>query len=130
MTGARARLFRTVSELGVHYRHGPASVTGRHRPRQGPRAGDRLPDAPAGLQRRVAGAGYHLLLSGPAPLWPEDLAPAGRPGLLTVHHLGPRSPWPGLTHALVRPDGYVAYVARGTDLAGLRAYLDRWLPAP
>ncbi|MEU1320443.1 FAD-dependent monooxygenase [Streptomyces tibetensis] len=127
-TGARARLFRTVSELGIHYRRGPASVTGRHRPRQGPRAGDRLPDAPAGLQRRVAGPGYHLLLTGPAHVWPDDLPPGGRRDLLTVHHLGPRSPWPGLTHALVRPDGYVGHLAGGTDLTGLRAYLDRWLP--
>ncbi|MER7479205.1 FAD-dependent monooxygenase [Streptomyces sp. NPDC126510] len=128
-TGARARLFRTVSELDVHYRRGPASVTGRHRPRQGPRAGDRLPDAPAGLQRRVVGPGYHLLLTGPARLWPVDLHLGRRHDLLTVHRLGSESPWPGLTHALVRPDGYVGYLAGGTDLTDLRAYLDRWLPA-
>jgi 2-polyprenyl-6-methoxyphenol hydroxylase-like FAD-dependent oxidoreductase len=129
-TGARARLFRTVSELGIHYRRGPASATGPQRPRQGPRAGDRLPDTPAGLQRRIAGPGYHLLLTGPAHHWPENLPLGERHGLLSVHRLGPRSPWPGTTHALVRPDGYVGYLARGTDLTGLRAYLDRWLPAP
>lgn len=128
--GARARLFRTVSELGIHYRRGPASATGPHRPRQGPRAGDRLPDTPAGLQRRIAGPGYHLLLTGPAHHWPEDPPLAGRRGLVNVHRLGTRSPWPGTAHALVRPDGYVGYLARGTDLTGLRAYLDRWLPAP
>ncbi|MEW2611292.1 FAD-dependent monooxygenase [Streptomyces sp. NPDC047880] len=129
-TRARARLFRTVSELGIHYRRGPLTVSAPHRPRRGPRAGDRLPDAPAGLQRRVAGPGYHLLLTGPGGHRPEDLPPGGRRDLLDVQHLGPRSPWPGVTHALVRPDGYVGYVSRGTDLAGLRAYLDRWLPAP
>ncbi|MFJ7334221.1 FAD-dependent monooxygenase [Streptomyces sp. NPDC101110] len=129
-TRARARLFRTVSELGIHYRRGPLSVSGPHRPPRGPRAGDRLPDAPAGLQRRVAGPGYHLLLTGPGRHRPEDLPPGGRRDLLDVQHLGPRSPWSGNTHALVRPDGYVGYVGRGTDLAGLRAYLDRWLPAP
>jgi 2-polyprenyl-6-methoxyphenol hydroxylase-like FAD-dependent oxidoreductase len=129
-TGARARLFRTVSELGIHYRRGPASGTGPLRPRRGPRAGERLPDTPAGLQRRIAGPGYHLLLTGPAGLWLQDPPLGGRHGLVSVHHLDTRSPWPGVTHALVRPDGYVGYVARGTDLTGLRAHLDRWLPAP
>lgn len=129
-TGARARLFRTVSEVGIHYRRGPASVTGPHRPRQGPRAGDRLPDTLAGLQRRVAAAGHHLLLTGPAHLWPEAPPLGVRRDLVSTHHLGTRSPWPGITHALVRPDGYVGYLAGGTDLTGLRTHLDRWLPIP
>ncbi|MFJ3506920.1 FAD-dependent monooxygenase [Streptomyces luteogriseus] len=129
-TGARARLFRTVSELGIHYRRGPASVTGPRRPRQGPRAGDRLPDTPAGLQRRAAGPDYHLLLTGPGRAWPEDPPLDGRGDLVRVHRLGAQSPWPGIAHALVRPDGYVGYLARGTDLTGLRTYLDHWLPAP
>lgn len=46
-----------------------------------------------------------------------------------MHRLGTQSPWPGITHALVRPDGYVGYLSRGTDLTGLRAHLDHWLPA-
>ncbi|MFF8392401.1 hypothetical protein [Streptomyces sp. NPDC016172] len=118
-----------MSELGIHYRRGPATVTGSPRPRQGPHAGDRLPDTPAGLQRRVAGPGYHLLFGGPTRSWPQDPPLGGRGDLVSVHHLGTQSPWPGITHALVRPDGYVGYLARGTDLTGLRAYLDRWLPA-
>ena len=128
-TAARARLFRTVSELGIHYRRGPASVTGPYRPRRGPRAGDRLPDTPAGLQRRVAGPDYHLLLTGPGHAWPEDPLPGGHRDGVSVHRLGTQSPWPGITHALVRPDGYVGYLSRGTDLTGLRAHLDHWLPA-
>ncbi|MEU0245636.1 FAD-dependent monooxygenase [Streptomyces sp. NPDC006235] len=122
VTGPRARLFRTVSELGIHYRRGPLSTTGPARPARGPRAGDRLPDVPRGLQQRTAGPGHHLLLTG---AWP------GMPplhDLVGVHRLGTESPWPGTTHALVRPDGYVGYVARGTDLTGLHTYLDRWLP--
>jgi hypothetical protein len=31
---------------------------------------------------------------------------------------------------LVRPDGYIGYRAGGSDLAGLHAYLRRWLPEP
>jgi 2-polyprenyl-6-methoxyphenol hydroxylase-like FAD-dependent oxidoreductase len=124
----RARLFRTVSELGIHYRRGPVSATGPHRPRQGPQAGDRLPDVPPGLQKRTAAPGYHLLLTGPAHLWPPASLARGRHDLVSVHHLGTDSPWPAVTHALVRPDGHLGYVARGTDLTDLRTYLDRWLP--
>ncbi|MFI8835832.1 FAD-dependent monooxygenase [Streptomyces afghaniensis] len=123
-TGPRARLFRTVSELGIHYRRGPVSTTGPTRPGRGPQAGDRLPDVPRGLQQRTAGPGYDLLLTGS---WPE-IPPLHH--LVGVRRLGTESPWPGPTHALVRPDGYVGYVARGTDLTGLRTYLDRWLPSP
>jgi hypothetical protein len=48
--------------------------------------------------------------------------------LVSVHRLNEESPWPDVAQALVRPDGYVCYVARGTHLEGLRAYLDCWLP--
>jgi hypothetical protein len=36
---------RTVAQLNVGYRHGPAVQEGRPAPRRGPKAGDRLPDA-------------------------------------------------------------------------------------
>ena len=65
----RAYGFRTVSQLGIRYRHSPLSVDGPDRPRKGPKAGDRLPDAsivhggqPTRLHRVLAGAGWHLLL--------------------------------------------------------------------
>ncbi|MFB6783797.1 hypothetical protein ACFCX0_42540 [Streptomyces sp. NPDC056352] len=38
------------------------------------------------------------------------------------------STWPGVTHCLVRPDGYIGCLASGTDMTGLIDYLDRWLP--
>ncbi|MGW4544443.1 aromatic-ring hydroxylase C-terminal domain-containing protein [Streptomyces chartreusis] len=90
-----------------------------------------------GGRRRAPGGGgrapgWHLLLTGPPQLWPDErLAPvlAGRADLVTVHRLGDRSPWPGVAQALVRPDGHLGYVARGTEQGGLRAYVDRWLPA-
>jgi 2-polyprenyl-6-methoxyphenol hydroxylase-like FAD-dependent oxidoreductase len=130
-TRPRGLVFRTVSELGVHYRRGPATTAGPQHPKRGPRAGDRLPDLPRGLQARTSGPGWHLLLSGPSALWgDEPLASVlkGRDDLVDVHRLGDESPWRVVTHGLVRPDGYVGYVARGTHLEGLRAYLDRWLP--
>ncbi len=131
VTALRGRVFRTVSELGIHYRRSPASRAGSRSPTRGPRAGDRLPDLPRGLQAKVAGPGWHLLLAGPAGFWPEQrLAPLlrGRDSLVTVHSLGTQSPWPGVAHGLVRPDGYLGLVARGAQLEDLRAYLDRWLP--
>ncbi|KUM78380.1 FAD-dependent monooxygenase [Streptomyces curacoi] len=130
-TPLRRRVFRAVSELGIHYRRSPASTPGTRPPRRGPRAGDRLPDLPHGLQARIAAPGWHLLLAGPPHLWPDQrLAPllTGRAGLITVHRLGDRSPWPDVAQGLVRPDGHLGYVARGAQLEGLRAYLARWLP--
>lgn len=127
----RGRLFRTVAELDIHYRRSPLSVAGPRPPGRGPRAGDRLPDLPRGLQARTAAPAWHLLLAGPPHLWPEErLAPllAGREGLVTVVRLGERGPWRGAAHALVRPDGHLGYVARGTDVGGLSAYAARWLP--
>ncbi|MDO0910443.1 FAD-dependent monooxygenase [Streptomyces sp. DT2A-34] len=127
----RRWVFRTVSELGIHYRRSPASTTGGRPPRHGPRAGDRLPDLPRGIQARTAAPGWHLLLTGPPHLWPDQrLAPvlAGRADLITVHRLDDRGPWPGVAQGLVRPDGHVGYVARGAELEGLRAYAARWLP--
>ncbi|MGJ3558503.1 hypothetical protein ACR6C2_04295 [Streptomyces sp. INA 01156] len=127
--GIRGRLFRTVSELGIHYRRSPASTATTAHGRAESR--DRLPDLPRGLQARTAAPGWHLLLSGPPPLWPDERLSStleGRIGLLSVHRLGGQGPWPGVAQGLVRPDGYLGYVARGADLDGLRAYLDRWLP--
>ncbi|CCK25557.1 monooxygenase [Streptomyces davaonensis JCM 4913] len=127
----RRRLFRTVSELGIHYRRSPLSVGGSRTPRRGPRAGDRLPDLPRGLQSLTATTGWHLLLAGPPSLWPDQrLAPLleGRADLVTVHRIGDRSPWPpGVAHGLVRPDGHLGYVAEGADLEGLGAYLAQWV---
>jgi 2-polyprenyl-6-methoxyphenol hydroxylase-like FAD-dependent oxidoreductase len=131
-TALRGRIFRTVSELGIHYRRSPVSAAGPRSPRRGPRAGDRLPDLPHGLQARCAGPGYQLLLTGPPHLWSDErIAPLlrGRDGLVDVHRVGTRSPWPDVVQGLVRPDGYLGYVAAGAQLEGLHGYLDRWLPA-
>ncbi|MFF8191345.1 hypothetical protein ACF05L_10870 [Streptomyces bobili] len=94
------------------------------------RSSETLAEAvPSGIAR-TAGPGWHLLLAGPPHLWPDgQLAPvlAGRADVLTVHRLGEQSPWPGVAHGLVRPDGYLGYVSRGTGVDGLSVYLVRWL---
>ncbi|NES27024.1 NAD(P)-binding protein [Micromonospora terminaliae] len=144
----RATAFRTVAQLAIRYRRSPLSTDGRQAPPKGPRAGDRLPDAPlavgGSLHRLTAAPGWHLLLCGPPDGWPaheiDDLTRRHR-GRLTAHHLGGKVGAPEAddrvlrrlgvdpgAHAayLVRPDGHVGYRAGGTDLTGLRAYLRRW----
>ncbi|MGW0627805.1 hypothetical protein [Streptomyces sp. NPDC002758] len=53
----------------------------------------------------------------------------GRDDLISIHRLGGKSPWPDAVQGRVRPDGYLGYVARGARLEGLRASVERWLPA-
>jgi hypothetical protein len=152
---ARAYGFRTVAQLRVNYRRSPLSVGGPGSPRRGPRPGDRLPDAdltrdgrPTTLHTALAGAGWQLLLCGPARSWAtaQVTGPGeGRRGLVTVHLLT-ADPAPGVLHDprgeashrlgltgrdpaqyLVRPDLHIGYRAGGTSLAGLTGYLRRLL---
>jgi 2-polyprenyl-6-methoxyphenol hydroxylase-like FAD-dependent oxidoreductase len=150
----RAYLFRTLSQLGIAYRHSPLSVDDRDVPGSGPRAGDRLPDAPiqhrgtaTTLHAALAAPGWHPLLCGPAEQGAHHLdQPSRNHDAVTVHHLG-IDPGPttlqatdeaalhrlGLEPAqqaafLIRPDGHIGYRS-GTPRAGsLNRYLDRWLP--
>ena len=143
--------FRMVSQLGVRYRNSPLSVDGPDVPRRGPRAGDRLPDAPITHQGRpgtlhqaLAAPGFHILLCGPAAAW-TAVTDAGFAAARSVNvhrltrdadrrqdlvdHTGQalrrlRIVDDDAKHYLVRPDGYVAYRA-GADLTGTRAYLAR-----
>jgi 2-polyprenyl-6-methoxyphenol hydroxylase-like FAD-dependent oxidoreductase len=146
--------FRTISQLGIGYRHSPAVQDGRPAPRRGPRAGDRLPDARVArdgqecwLGEALAQPGFHLLLCGHPGDWdPRPLAAvrARCTGTLAVHHLS-REAAPGAlhdidgqafarlgvadtAHYLIRPDGHIGYRCAGTNLDGLQRYLSRWLP--
>jgi 2-polyprenyl-6-methoxyphenol hydroxylase-like FAD-dependent oxidoreductase len=148
--------FRTVSQLGIAYRHSPAVQDGHPTPRRGPRAGDRLPDARVArdgqgcwLGETLAAPRFHLLLCGNPDDWD-----AGQPTavsaryreVLAVHRLT-REAAPGAlhdvdgqafarlgveqaAHYLIRPDGHVGYRAAGTDLDGLQRHLAHWLPNP
>jgi hypothetical protein len=151
----RAYAFRTVSQLGIRYRRSIASAEGPDAPPRGPRAGDRLPDAavsldgkPGTLHEALGGVGYHLLMCGPRGAWPAAAVEVVRrrhSGLVSVHGLS-RDQEPGVLHDpsglalrrlglsglqaalyLVRPDGYIGYRSGPSGLAGLQAYLDRWL---
>jgi len=154
----RAYFIRTVSQLGINYRHSPLSVNAPNPPRKGPKAGDRLPDdgivhcgQPTSIHRATAAPGWHLLLCGPLDTWAQQDLTRLRTryaSLMTVHHLttqptvgelydpdGAALRRLGLTRRdtaqyLVRPDGYLGYRAGGPDLTGLARYLGRWLPHP
>ena len=145
--------FRSVSQLGISYRHSPAVQEGRPALRRGPRAGDRLPDARAArdgqgcwLGEALALPGFHLLLCGRPDDWDAgQLANLQRrhPDTLTVHQLTRDAAQSALhdvegqafsrlgvdnsAHYLIRPDGHIAYRAAGTGLDGLQHYLDHWL---
>jgi 2-polyprenyl-6-methoxyphenol hydroxylase-like FAD-dependent oxidoreductase len=152
----RRYAFRTVSQLDIRYRHSPLSVEGPHAPRQGPRAGDRLPDArltcdgqPTTLHSTLAAPSWHLLLCGPPRAWSADQLAAlttGHSAHLDVHLLTTQD-MPGTlhdphgqalrrlgitagdaAHYLIRPDGHIGYRASSTNLTGLARYLPRWLP--
>lgn len=152
---ARTAGLRTVSQLAIHYRHSRLSVGAVSPWTRGPRPGDRLPDAHitrdgevGTLHGAVSDQGFHALLCGPVGVWRAaavaELAEQFA-GVLTVHYLT-RDHVPGVlydhageashrlrlrnsipVHFLVRPDGHIAYRARGTDMAGPNAYLERWL---
>jgi FAD binding domain len=150
----RAYGFRTLSQLGIHYRNSPAVQEGEPKLNRGPKAGDRLPDTRIArdgqacwLQEALAAPRFHLLLCGPADGRDGDGLAALREryaGLVEVHRLA-RDATPGGLHDadgrastrlgveraaqyLIRPDGHVGYRSGGTDLHGLERYLARWLP--
>jgi 2-polyprenyl-6-methoxyphenol hydroxylase-like FAD-dependent oxidoreductase len=155
---ARALIFRFVSELGIHYRKSPAVREGQPRPRAGPAAGDRLPDArivrdsrDTYLQQELAGPCVHVLMCGPTAGWSRDQVAMLRTryaDLLAVHYLD-RHGAPGMlvdaagealsrlglpdgrsdvAQYLVRPDGYIGFRCGGADLAELTGYLEEWFP--
>jgi 2-polyprenyl-6-methoxyphenol hydroxylase-like FAD-dependent oxidoreductase len=150
----RAYGFRTLSQLGIHYRHSPAVQEGEPALSRGPKAGDRLPDARIArdgqgswLQEALAAPTFHLLLCGSRVGWDGDQLAALQEryaGLVAIHGLA-REGAPGALHDvdglafarlgvkqaaqyLVRPDGHVGFRCDGSDLRGLERYLARWLP--
>jgi hypothetical protein len=156
LDSALAYGFRTVSQLGISYRHSPAVQEGHPRLRRGPRSGDRLPDARVArdgqgcwLGGALAAPRFDLLLCGRPDSWDASQLDALRSrysDTLAVHHLT-REATPGAlhdldgqalarlgaeaaAHYLIRPDGHIGYRAAGTRLDGLQRHLAHWLPNP
>ena len=144
---ARSRGVRLVTELDIRYRDSALSVDAPEAPRHGPRAGDRVPDAPVVVDGRptslhhvLGSPGFHLLLLGPRGAWTDEtvMARASRSGV-AVHRLSDDARAGvvhdvdgtarrlfgadgGAVHVLVRPDGYIAHRG-GANLAGAEAWL-------
>lgn len=148
----RAFAFRFISQLRIHYRNSPIVTEGKPRLAAGPKAGDRLPDAPLTrdgrptyLQQELSGPFYHLLLCGESDGWDGDgLANLTDryADILRAYRLGrPTGKQSGLVDPsgaafrrlgvgdaaqyLVRPDGYIAFRCAGRDLAGIGGFLAR-----
>lgn len=150
----RTAAFRFVSELAIHYRRSPAVREGAPRPRTGPGAGERLPDArltldgaPVSLQRATVGPQLSLLLCGQVGAWDTRriaALEASYDGLLRVRHLsqqphaGALADPAGDTLAklagedaalyLLRPDGYIAFRSTARGLDDVERYLTDWFP--
>ena len=111
-----------ASQLRVSYRHGPLGA-GLSRFLPGLRAGDRVADRTCTRFDGTTVRLYDVLGPAWALLGPEPLADAARERLGDVVALrGERDA------LLVRPDGHTAW--RGTDAAGLRAWLHNALGEP
>lgn len=150
----RSRAFRTVSQLGIRYRESSMVTEGLPARGDGPKAGDRFPDAAitigarsTTLHRELCGPRFHLLLCGPESLWPpgstEELEKKYGE-LLSVRRLVRAGASPALADAsgavhallavrasakyLIRPDGYIGFRGGGADLADTAGYLARILP--
>ena len=150
----RRYALHTIGQLRVRYPRGALAIEGRPRPRDGPRAGSRMPDArlirgrtPCRLHDALATPRFHLLLCGPPKCWSRSQISAMRQrfdGVVDVHEIGAEAgvdalhdPSGELLHQLgarpsaqylVRPDGHVAYRSAGADLGPVVGHLARWLP--
>jgi hypothetical protein len=139
MTVRRVQLaaFRTVSQIGIHYREGPLSKTTGTLPRDAPRAGDRFP-----WLKVAMGAGgpiedlfetlddtrFHLLAFGQA------VPASGTPDLgdLLRMHAVPadsaneaeldRAKIPRPSFYLLRPDGYIGLCGGTLDAGAVTQY--------
>jgi hypothetical protein len=114
---------RRLSQLDVHYRHSPMTVSGRPPGRHGARPGERLPDAPVTvdghtvrLHALLARPGMHVLLD-------RDAHPPT--GLGPFAHLHRVDDWPGTGALIVRPDGYIGYRTGAAAPGDIAAWLTR-----
>jgi 2-polyprenyl-6-methoxyphenol hydroxylase-like FAD-dependent oxidoreductase len=151
----RRTAFAFVSELGIRYRRSPAVVDGEPMQREGPRPGDRLPDAElrlsgrsAHLQQVLAGPHLALLLCGDPRRWDaRELERVSKryervlktyylstleADCLLVDEQGHAFARLGVRDAaqyLVRPDGYIAFRSAGRTFESLDQYLSDWFVA-
>ena len=128
--------FRVVSQIGIHYRNSPLSVSLAQLPKDAPQAGDRFPwlrltlrpgGAIEDLFEKFDDTHFHLVLFGQqAPATLSNFA-----DLLRVHAIPAepanaaeltRAGIPSPSFYLLRPDGHVGLSGREIDAAALDKY--------
>jgi 2-polyprenyl-6-methoxyphenol hydroxylase-like FAD-dependent oxidoreductase len=126
LPAGRRLMFRTISQIGVHYRASELSEGAAGRVK----AGDRLPwvaeAGSAGNFVPLDALAWQLHVYGEAS---ADVAAACARRNLALHRFSWRPPMSdaGLARDalyLVRPDGYVGFAAAPASIAALEAYLD------
>lgn len=133
----RTLAFRTISQIGIRYRHSPLSTTLPGLPAGAPCGGDRFPwlklgldgGAAADLYQQLADTSFNLLVIGqPAPA--EGLLTAD--DLLRIHVVTDdavnatelaRANITGPAFYLLRPDGHVAVAGGQLDTPAVDHYL-------
>jgi 2-polyprenyl-6-methoxyphenol hydroxylase-like FAD-dependent oxidoreductase len=126
-----APFMRLLTGLRWQYRQSSLSHEGKPSTDIGPHPGERMPDRlleqdghQVWLHDAMARPAMHLLLYGDASDWPTaDALRMHTPALQTLRITGR-----GVGQVLVRPDGYVAYRAGGTDLTDVLELVSSWLP--
>ena len=129
-------VFRTVSQIGIHYRGSVLSVSDTDLPRGSPQAGDRFPWLRLVLQaggavqdvfQALEDTHFHLLLFGQAS--PQGIA--GFSGMLRTHVVPDnahnrseldRAGVPAISFFLLRPDGHVGLGGSQVDPAAVASY--------
>jgi 2-polyprenyl-6-methoxyphenol hydroxylase-like FAD-dependent oxidoreductase len=128
--------FRVVSQIGIHYRDGPLSLTLEKLPADAPQAGDRFPwlelafapgGAPEDVFAKLDDTRFHLLIIGqpvPAALPLGDLLqvhPIAGDGPNTARLASARITTPSFY--LIRPDGHIALCGAHIDGDTLARYV-------
>ena len=111
--------FSTVSQLGIHYRASPLSLTLEGIPAGAPRAGDRFPWV-NDLLPKLGDLHFHLLAIG-------QPAPAVSHGLLKIWSIPADENLPAPSFYLLRPDGHVGLCGTKPDPGTITSYLRRQL---
>lgn len=134
----RALAFRTISQIGIHYRTSPLSIMASGWPDDAPQSGDRFPwlrlriepgGEPSDFFTRLDDTCFNLVVIGATPPAP----PADFRDLLRIHVVVPddpqnagvlataRIPWPACF--LLRPDGHIGLAGPRISDSMLDAYL-------
>jgi 2-polyprenyl-6-methoxyphenol hydroxylase-like FAD-dependent oxidoreductase len=134
----QAIAFRTVSQIGIHYRKGALSESQQGLPESAPRAGDRFPwlrlkfraSGPVGDSfQKLDDTRFNLVVFG-QPLPAEGAVDFG--GLLSIHEIPDdpandaeqaRAQIPKASFYLLRPDGHVGLCGVRLDATAVHRYV-------